>query len=145
MKTVRYIGTQLMRKPCCLLELYDFSITNSRFRVDAKYWSSTTQASADNDYQDWLKEGKPLEEAPLKLPAKIESIRLIEGNHTILIIACLMTADNDCSLKGFTQSFEQISVVRADIIIVPGCLNQNHEMTSAFKHLIKLIQTEIKE
>lgn len=129
----------------CLLELYDFSITNSRFRVDAKYWSSTTQASADNDYQDWLEEGKPLEEAPLKLPAKIESIRSIEGNHTILIIACLMTADNDCSLKGFTQSFEQVSVERADILIVPGCLNQNHEMTSAFKHLVKLIQTEIKE
>lgn len=128
-----------------LLELYDFSIPSSRFRVDAKYWFPGTQSATDNDYQAWLEGGKPPDKTPLKLSEKIDTIRSIEGNHTILIIANLITADSDCSLKGFNQSLERISVERADILFIPGCLNPNQEMTSAFKWLAKLIQAEIKE
>lgn len=40
-----------------VLELYDFSIPNTVYRVDAKFWSRQTMDTEDMNFGRWVDEG----------------------------------------------------------------------------------------
>ncbi|MEL7141730.1 MAG: hypothetical protein AAGL08_05855, partial [Cyanobacteria bacterium J06573_11] len=59
------IKTHTMLNNPMVLELYDFSVSNTDFRVDAKFWSQSSQDQADLEYQNWLSGGAEMDKAPL--------------------------------------------------------------------------------
>ncbi|MGB3292733.1 MAG: hypothetical protein WBB01_07105, partial [Phormidesmis sp.] len=84
-----------------VLELYDFSLSDADFRVDAKFWSQSSQDQADLEYQNWLSEGARTDEAPLGLVTKLTQIRKAEGNSTKLAVLNFVAVREDTPLLGF--------------------------------------------
>ncbi len=124
-----------------VLELYDFSIANTNFRVDAKFWSQRSTDQADLEYQKWLSEGAEVDTAPLGLPQKISQIKELEGADTKLAILNFVPNREDAILLGFDCNLQRTSVAHADILILGGCITENlpTNYTPGFEEFINLV------
>jgi hypothetical protein len=128
-----------------LLELYDFSATGTRYRIDAKYWGADSLDSADEAFQDWIEAGMPAKREPMGLTQKLTIIRESEGPCVCLVIANLITPQNNASLLGFSEHFDPVPVERADILFLAGCLSsESNQITSGFKQLTRMMENEIR-
>jgi hypothetical protein len=128
-----------------LLELYDFSATGTRYRIDAKYWRADSLNSADEAFQDWIEAGMTAKNEPMGLKQKLTIIRESEEPRACLVIANLITPQSNASLLGFSEHLEPVPVDRADIIFLAGCLSsENNQVTSGFKWLTRMMENEIR-
>ncbi|MDX7505080.1 hypothetical protein SJ593_19565, partial [Citrobacter freundii] len=131
-----------------LFEQYDFSIKNSDYRVDAKFWRQDTLDKADEEYQQWLASGANQEHTPLGLSKKLAQIRAIEGNKTKLVIANFVAPHADSQLLGFSHQLTPIqNPYEADILILGGCVTPDtiSVETPGFGQLKKIINQNIME
>jgi len=131
-----------------LFEQYDFSIKNSDYRVDAKFWRQDTLDKADEEYQQWLASGANQEHTPLGLSKKLAQIRAIEGNKTKLIIANFVAPHADSQLLGFSHQLTPVqNPYEADILILGGCVTPDtiSVETPGFGQLKKIINQNIME
>lgn len=113
-------------------ELYDFYIPESPFRIDAKYWSPTTQEAHElaPNSRDEIRQ-------------RLQTLREIEGDEVRLIIANLQSKTHTTGLKGFTADFKECPYEAAAIVMLPGALSKTDagrfRTTSAFYNLITLL------
>ncbi|GAB6091580.1 hypothetical protein [Spirochaeta dissipatitropha] len=125
------------------LELYDFSIRNSLFRVDAKYWHETTIEEADRKYKLWLDGGCADGSDPLRLAEQLSRLRSIEGDAVKLVIINLTSITSRVSLKAFDCKVRLLPDAfrdQADILVLGGCIVEGSwELTEAFMSLVKLL------
>ncbi|EPY4093159.1 hypothetical protein ACXDG4_001345 [Klebsiella quasipneumoniae] len=131
-----------------LFEQYDFSIKNSDYRVDAKFWRQDTLDKADEEYQQWLASGANQEHTPLGLSKKLAQIRAIEGNKTRLVIANFVAPHADSQLLGFSHQLTPVqNPYDADILILGGCVTPDtiSVETPGFGQLKKVINQNIME
>jgi hypothetical protein len=131
-----------------LFEQYDFSIKNSDYRVDAKFWRQDTLDKADEEYQQWLASGANHEHTPLGLSKKLAQIRAIEGNKTKLVIANFVAPHADSQLLGFSHQLTPVqNPYEADILVLGGCVTPDTISleTPGFRQLKKIINQNIME
>lgn len=131
-----------------LFELYDFSIKNSDYRVDAKFWKQDTLDKADEEYQQWLASGANQEHTPLGLSKRLAQIRAIEGNKTKLVIANFVAPHADSQLLGFSHQLTPVqNPYDADILVLGGCVTPDtiSVETPGFGQLKKIINQNIME
>lgn len=131
-----------------LFEQYDFSIKNSDYRVDAKFWRQDTLDKADEEYQQWLVSGANQEHTPLGLSKKLAQIRAIEGNKTKLVIANFVAPHADSQLLGFSHQLTPVqNPYDADILVLGGCVTPDtiSVETPGFGQLKKIINQNIME
>ncbi|MCT8343174.1 hypothetical protein LG003_09975 [Photorhabdus kleinii] len=127
-----------------LLELYDFNVIGTRYRVDAKYWGTESLDNADDTFIYWVETGMPEDKVPMGLKHKLLNIREIEGSQVRLIIANFITSRGDASLTGFGVDFQTLPIEKADILFLSGCISsENNQFTSGFKWLIRMIKNEL--
>lgn len=140
------IGTDITLDNPGVLELYDFSVTRSDFRVDAKFWSQDSQDKADLDYQTWQSTGANSKDAPLGLVQKLTQIRQVEGPDTKLAILNFVSTRDDAPLLGFDHNLQPIPVEQAAILTLSGCVADSPipTYTPGFHQLIKLIFSSFK-
>ncbi|CAI1529863.1 Uncharacterised protein [Serratia quinivorans] len=131
-----------------LFEQYDFSVKNSDYRVDAKFWGQDTLDKADEEYQQWLASGATPGNAPLGLSKKLAQIRAVEGEKTRLIIANFVAPHADSQLLGFSHQLIPVkNTLHADILVLGGCITHDtiSGVTPGFKQLTDIITKNIKE
>lgn len=125
-----------------VLELYDFTVSDSDFRVDAKFWNQRSQDQADLEYQEWLGQGADPNQAPLDLINKLEQIRAAEGENIKLAVLNFVAMREDAQLLGFDNTLKPVTLVsQADILILGGCVTENADniSTPGFEEFIKLL------
>lgn len=124
-----------------VLELYDFSVSSTSFRVDAKFWSQSSQDKADDDYQHWLMEGADSTTAPLGLIHKLTQIREAEGEDIKLAILNFVAIREDAPLLGFDCNLTPAPAKQADILILSGCVTNNSTAiaTPGFQDFVRLV------
>ena len=124
-----------------VLELYDFSVSNTDFRVDAKFWSQSSQDQVDLEYQDWLSEGAETDKAPLGLITKLTQIRKTEGDNIRLAVLNFIAVRGDAPLLGFDRDLKPAAVEEADILILGGCVTNGATPTSTpgFEKFVRIV------
>lgn len=129
-----------------VLELYDFSVSGSSFRIDAKFWSQDSQNEADLEYQTWQSGGSNLNDAPLGLIQKIAQIRRVEGPNIKLAILNFVATRDDAPLLGFDHNLQPSPVDQADILTLSGCVADSPitTYTPGFQQFTKLIFSDFK-
>ncbi|WP_301099656.1 hypothetical protein [Otariodibacter sp.] len=143
---LKVIDSNSLDKEPELFELYDFEIANTNVFVDAKYWSHTTIDDAENNFQQWISSGKDPSLAPLGVIKKLEKIQATRGKDSILVIANLLTDEDDCSLSGFSEKLVPQKVENASILFLSGCLTHDkYQKTSGFNWLSKILHQRLKE
>ncbi|PXW39059.1 hypothetical protein DFO54_1205 [Erwinia sp. AG740] len=131
-----------------LFELYDFSVKNSDYRIDAKFWGQDTLDKADEEYQQWLASGANPDKAPLGLSNKLAKIRAVEGEGIKLVIVNFVAPHSDCQLLGFSSQLTPIqNLYHADILILGGCITSDviSKITPGFKYLTDVIEHNIQK
>lgn len=124
-----------------VLEFYDFTVSNSDFRVDAKFWGDQSLNKADEEYQEWLQGGADPGKAPLGLITKLENIRREEGTRVKLAILNFISREQDAKLIGFNEKLKSVPVQYADIIVLNGCLcrDKTETVTTGFNQFVNLV------
>lgn len=124
-----------------VLELYDFSLSGTDFRMDAKFWNQSSQDQADLEYQRWTSEGAKPDEAPLGLVAKLAQIREAEGDRIKLVILNFVALREEAPLLGFDCDLKSTIVEQADILILSGCVTNNTTATytPGFQKLVSIV------
>ncbi|MFH4511024.1 hypothetical protein WKI32_08565 [Vibrio alginolyticus] len=124
-----------------VLEMYDFTISNSDFRVDAKFWGDWCLSKADGEYQQWLECGAKPGEAPLGLISKLEQIRQQEGSQVKLAILNFVSTEQDAKLLGFDEKLKTASPCDAAIVVLNGCLcrDKSETVTTGFNQFVNLV------
>jgi hypothetical protein len=127
-----------------VLELYDFTVSKTNFRVDAKFWGSDSLDKTDEQYQEWLINGAQPDKAPLGLISKLQAIRNAEGFETKLAILNFVCTEHDASLVGFNEQLKQVPVTEADIIVLNGCIGHDAKdtVTTGFNHFVDLVSEQ---
>ena len=127
-----------------VLELYDFTVSKTDFRVDAKFWGSDSLDKTDEQYQEWLINGAQPDKAPLGLISKLQAIRNAEGVETKLAILNFVCTEHDASLVGFNEQLKQVPVTEADIIVLNGCIGHDAKdtVTTGFNHFVDLVSEQ---
>ncbi len=122
-----------------VLELYDFSIPNTVYRVDAKFWSRQTMDTEDMNFGRWVDEGCPNDLVPMKITDKLQHIRKIEGADIRLAILNFVVEDDEGVLKGFTKEMKPTSPESADILFLSSCIHSKNSITTpAFARFVSL-------
>ncbi|MEL7068047.1 MAG: hypothetical protein AAGN15_05245 [Cyanobacteria bacterium J06581_3] len=124
-----------------VLELYDFSVSGTSFRVDAKFWSQSSQDRADDEYQNWLAGGAEPTTAPLGLISKLSQVRKAEGEGIKLAILNFVAIREDAPLLGFDYDLNPTPTKQADILILSGCVTNDPiaSSTPGFQDFIRLV------
>ncbi len=124
-----------------VLELYDFTVSNTDIRVDAKFWGDQSLNKADEEYQEWLQGGAESGKAPLGLITKLEDIRREEGAQVKLAILNFVAREQDAKLIGFDEKLKPSSLQDADIIVLNGCLcrDKAETVTTGFNQFVNLV------
>lgn len=124
-----------------VLELYDFSIFGTNYRIDAKFWGQSSQDKADLEYQKWLSEEADSSTAPLGLIPKLNQIRKAEGAEVKLAILNFVATREDAPLLGFDCDLRPAIAKQADILILSGCVTHSSTVprTPGFQDFIKLV------
>ncbi|MCM5506724.1 hypothetical protein [Vibrio sp. SCSIO 43169] len=124
-----------------VLERYDFTVSNSDYRVDAKFWGDQSLNKADEQYQEWLQGGAEPDKAPLGLVTTLEDIRLEEGEDVKLAILNFVSTERNAKLIGFNKRLKPVPVQEADIIVLNGCLHRdkNETVTTGFNQFVNLV------
>jgi len=131
-----------------IFELYDFTVKNSDYRIDAKFWGQDTLDKADEEYQQWLASGADPNQTPLGLSSKLAKIRAIEGDNVKLVIVNFVAPHSDCQLLGFSSQLIPIQdLYHADILILGGCITPDtiSSVTPGFENLTTMIYQNIHE
>ena len=125
------------------LELYDFRIEQSRYRIDAKFWGRESLDKADEAYQQWLAEGADPDKAPLGLVHKLEQIRELEGDDVQLAVINFVATRDDAPLLGFDTGLKPVAADAADILVLSGCITPDPvpEYTPGFQQFIKIVSS----
>ena len=122
-----------------VLELYDFSISNSVYRVDAKFWSRETMDTEDIHFGRWLDDGCPSDLVPMKITDKLQHIRKIEGADIRLAILNFVVEDDKGVLRGFTKDMKPAPPESADILFLSSCIHSKNSITTpAFARFVSL-------
>ena len=142
----RGIRTHITSDNPGVLELYDFSVSGSNFRIDAKFWSQDSQNEADLEYQAWQSGGSSLNNAPLGLIQKLAQIRQVEGPNTKLAILNFVATRDDAPLLGFDHNLQPSPVDQADILTLSGCVSDSPitTYTPGFQQFTKLVFSNFK-
>lgn len=120
-----------------MFEEYDFSIVDSLFRVDAKYWSDYSLEHADSSFDTSGGEGSSFS----AFADTLKRVRAVEGAHIRLLVINLVTERTGESLVGFSIDGEHVAAECADIVFLAGCLNsQDFAVTNGFEHLVSLVK-----
>ena len=124
-----------------VLELYDFTILDSDYRVDAKFWGSESLNNADEEFSRWKQLGENPDKAPLDLINKLKSIRCEEGEHIKLAILNFVSNESDAKLFGFDEKLSRVQISDADIVILNGCLcsDKKETLTTGFDQFVNLV------
>ncbi|MET4694420.1 hypothetical protein [Endozoicomonas lisbonensis] len=126
-----------------VLELYDFTVVDTVYRVDAKFYGLASLNMADDDYQLWIERGCDEDTAPLSLIKKLKAIRAAEGTEICLVIVNLVAQHADTRLLGFDQNLSPVNDVNeADIVVLGGCLTDDplNRLTPGFGQLVNLLR-----
>lgn len=124
-----------------VLELYDFTISDSHYRVDAKYWSDHSLAAGDEKYQVWVENGCTPNEDPLGLVKKLAAIRAAEGENICLVIINLVAQRPDTPLRGFDANLKSTTQMdQTAILVLAGCITDDsvEPYTRGFDQLVRL-------
>lgn len=128
-----------------VLELYDFTIKDSLFRVDAKFWLSKSIDKADQEFISWVESGRNPSTAPMGLINKLKNIRKAEGQPIKLAILNLTSNEEDAKLLGFDENLVDALPSEADIVTLNGCLyaHKKETLTTGFKDFVKLVKKKV--
>lgn len=128
-----------------VFEVYDFSLKDRPFKVDAKYWSTSTLNKADTLFIESANKSPVFTKA---VEALIK-IRTYEGQQMRLLILNLVATASATGFQSYTLAGVPTQPEKADLIFLEGCIHSfdlDFTLTEGFKKLVNLInEVEVNE